>query len=103
MFEYPEIEKFTPYLEITKVEPKEPYSLYLKFSNGEERLCDLTQYLTGPLFGQLTDKEIFNSVYINDFGTVAWLDGNVDLDQEALLDFGIPCKNGVPIEMRKTA
>ena len=50
------------------------YRLLLKFDNGEERLFDVTPYLTSPFFAPLKNPAVFHSAYINPI-TVEWNNG----------------------------
>lgn len=72
------------YLSVTKVTPLDDYKLLLLFENNEERIFDLTPYLTKGVFKELQDTALFNSVKIS-FDSIQW--GNLaDLDPEFLYE-----------------
>ena len=63
---------------LVKVEANDMYQLHLTFDNGEMRLYNLENKL-GGVFSVLKDKEKFQSVFIDEFGNVAWdIDDAVD-------------------------
>ncbi len=63
---------------LVKVEADDTFQLHLTFDNGEMRLYSLENKLEG-VFSILKDKEKFQSVFIDEFGNVAWdIDDSVD-------------------------
>lgn len=63
---------------LIKVEADDMFQLHLTFDNGEMRLYSLENKLEG-VFSILKNKEKFQSVFIDEFGNVAWdLDDSVD-------------------------
>lgn len=68
---------------VEQVKPLDGYRLELIFSTGEKGIYDVSSLLEFPVFRPLKDITLFNSVKI-DFGTVSWLDGEVDIAPEAL-------------------
>ena len=63
---------------LLKVEADDKFQLHLTFDNGEMRLYSLESKLEG-VFSILKDKEKFQSVFIDEFGNVAWnIDDTVD-------------------------
>ena len=63
---------------MVKVEADDMFQLHLTFDNGEMRLYSLENKLEG-VFSILKDKEKFQSVFIDEFGNVAWnIDDSVD-------------------------
>lgn len=59
---------------LTEVRPLENYRLFLRFDNGEQRIFDVSPYITGSWYGQLKDPEVFRTVHISG-RTVEWADG----------------------------
>lgn len=64
------------------------YKLWIRFSNGEERLFDFTPLLDMPCFIALRDEALFKSVYV-DYGTSVWRDGEIDISPERLYREGV--------------
>ena len=63
---------------LVKVEANDDFRLYLTFDNGEVRIYNMEKELEG-VFAVLKDKNRFKSVFIDEFGNVAWdIDDNVD-------------------------
>ncbi len=56
---------------IIKVVPNDDYSLTVIFDNDEARIYDMSNNLYG-VFEVLKDKTIFNQVFIDEFGNIAW-------------------------------
>jgi hypothetical protein len=70
------------YIGAKSVKPLKDYRLLITFENGEQRIFDVTPYLTKGMFAQLKDPAVFNSVHIS-FDTVEWSNG-VDICPETL-------------------
>lgn len=63
---------------IKAVEAIDPYVLRLTFDNGEIKIHDMSNELTG-VFEILKSKEKLRQVFINDVGNVAWnMDDGID-------------------------
>lgn len=63
---------------IEKVEADDEFNLLLTFDNGEIRIYSMENELTG-VFSVLKDKKKFKSVFLDEFGNVAWdLDDSID-------------------------
>jgi len=63
---------------VEKVDADKEYNLYLTFDNGEERIYNMKDDLEG-IFSVLKDIKKFQSVFIDEFGNVAWdIDDSVD-------------------------
>lgn len=63
---------------ILVVEPLENYMLRLTFDNGEVKLYSMQDKLQG-VFSVLQDQAKFKSVFLDEFGNVAWdIDESVD-------------------------
>ncbi len=56
---------------ITRVEPHDNHTLTLTFSNGEQRLFDLTPHLNTPVFAALCDVDPFRQVRVV-YGSLEW-------------------------------
>lgn len=59
---------------LTDVKPLESYKLLLCYDNGERRIFDVTPYITGIWYGQLTNPDVFRTVRVSG-RTVEWADG----------------------------
>lgn len=75
-------EKVKKYFEnprkLEKVKADDDFNLYLTFDNGEIRIYSMKNELNG-IFSVLKDKKKFQSVFIDEFGNVAWnIDNSVD-------------------------
>lgn len=72
------------YLSIKGVKPLSDYKLLLTFENGEEKIFDLSPYLSIGKFAELRDPSVFNSVTIG-FDTIEWIN-HLDIDPEFLYE-----------------
>lgn len=50
---------------LTEVIPLENYRLKLTYETGEVKLFDVTPYIKGSWFGELTDKDYFCTVHLS--------------------------------------
>lgn len=76
-----------PSLKVSGVRPLNDYKLWVRFSNGEEKIIDFSRELDFPAFAPLKDKELFRSVYI-DYGIIVWDSGKIDVAPEYLYKLG---------------
>jgi hypothetical protein len=77
------------YLGVKAVVPRENYMLLLTFDNNEKRILDMKPYLDfGPVFRELKDPDMFNTVRVY-FDTIAWKN-KADLDTEILHEMTTP-------------
>lgn len=61
---------------LTKVETVIPYSLRLFYETGEVRLFDVSPYIKGSWYGELSNTEYFNTVHLLPGGIgIEWRDG----------------------------
>jgi hypothetical protein len=60
------------------------YRIELVFQDGVQAIVDFTQWLDGPVFEPLRDREYFKRFFI-DGGTVAWPNG-ADIAPETLYE-----------------
>ena len=73
-----------PIYRIVGFENVGPYTLLLKFDDGQEREIDFKPVLIGELYGPLKDDKLFNQVDIDpDAHTLVWPNG-ADFDPETL-------------------
>lgn len=72
-------------VEVTSVEVLEGRTVRLGFSDGTERVVDLTPLLWGPAFEEIVrDDELFADVRVDpEAGTIVWPNG-ADLDPDVL-------------------
>lgn len=70
------------------VRPMDDYKLWVRFSNGEAKVCDIKPLLYSPAFAPLKAETTFREVYI-DYGTTVWMDGDIDIAPEYLFENGI--------------
>lgn len=59
---------------LTDVKPLEDYRLLLCYENGEQRVFDVTPYIMGSRYGQLSNPDVFRTVRVSG-RTVEWTDG----------------------------
>lgn len=76
-----------PPIKITGVRPMENHLLWVRFNTGESKIFDFKPLLDRPAFAPLTDRSVFNSVYI-DYGVTVWNDGAIDIAPETLYEQG---------------
>ena len=71
-------------LRITKASICGPFRLRLTFNDGVEKVVDLKDELTGPIFQPLRERAFFDQVVLDRVcGTVTWPNG-ADFAPEAL-------------------
>ncbi|MGN0468470.1 MAG: DUF2442 domain-containing protein, partial [Acutalibacteraceae bacterium] len=65
---------------VLSVKPKEDFTLFLTFNNGENRVFDVKPILKkGGVFAPFRDYNNFKRVYIDDVGCVSWdIDPKID-------------------------
>ena len=68
------------YPSVTKVLPREDFTLAIVFDNGEEGILDMRPHLGFGVFQRIADYEHFKRVRVV-FDTIEW-DSEVDLDPE---------------------
>ena len=49
------------------VSPLPDYKLLLAFFTGEEKVFDVSPYLSMPFYAPLNDKEVFQRVFVNKY------------------------------------
>lgn len=70
-----------------KVKPLEGYRLLLEYSNGEKRTLDTAYWLDKPMYQELKNKTLFNTVKIEGI-TVVWIHGQ-DIAPEDLYEYSV--------------
>lgn len=66
---------------VVTVTANEDYTLTITFDNGEVRTYDMADSLRGPAFAPLRDMAVFQRVFVDDYGAIAWdIDPSVDSD-----------------------
>lgn len=70
------------YSSVIDVKPLEGYKLHLTFENREERIFDVSPYLSIGKFAELRDVSLFNTVEVK-FDSIEWAN-RLDLDPEML-------------------
>lgn len=72
-------------VDITKLEIVEDRTVRLWFSDGLERVVDLSPFLWGPVFEDIaSNDDLFNNVRVDpEIGTIVWPNG-ADLDPDVL-------------------
>ncbi len=80
-----------PVLKVCGVRPMDGYKLWVRFNTGEAKIFDFKALLDMPAFAPLSDKAVFDGVYI-DYGVPVWKDGEIDISPEMLYDKGEEAK-----------
>lgn len=75
------------YASVKRVDPINGYKLLLTFGDNEERVFDMTPYLSMGKFTELRDISMFNSVAVK-FDTIEWAN-HLDMDPEFLYEKSI--------------
>ncbi|MEK6742555.1 MAG: DUF2442 domain-containing protein [Nitrospirota bacterium] len=78
------------YIPVKSAKPLEGHKLQIKFKNGEEKVFDLTPYLTIGKFAELRDVNLFNSVTVK-FDSIEWAN-HLDIDPEFLYAHSVTVK-----------
>ena len=76
-----------PIYRVQSVEIVAPFTLRVRFDDGEERRIDFRPILAGELFGPLCDIAVFNQVRLDpEIHTLVWPNG-ADFDPATLHDW----------------
>ncbi|MCH5209990.1 MAG: DUF2442 domain-containing protein [Oscillospiraceae bacterium] len=75
-----------PEIKVSGVRPLDNYKLWLRFNTGEVKVFDFKPLLNEDAFAPLSDKDIFDGVYI-DYGVTVWNDGDIDIAPEMLYEY----------------
>lgn len=84
-----------PAIRVWGVRPLSDYRIWLRFSDGSEKIFDFKPLLQAAAFAPLQDEAVFRSVYI-DYGTATWCDGEIDIGPKYLYDNAVPVSNEKP-------
>ncbi len=57
---------------VVHVRPLSGYRLHVEFDDGTAGEIDLRERLFGPVFEPLKDEKMFQQVFIDEFGAIAW-------------------------------
>ena len=68
---------------VNSVQPLQDYRLAVRFDDGVEGVIEMHDRLFGPVFEPLKDPAVFQQVFVDEFGAVAWPNG-ADLAPDAL-------------------
>jgi hypothetical protein len=79
------------YPSVKEVVPRDDYTLFVVFENGENGILDMKRVLDFGVFQRIKDYETFRRVRVA-FDTIEW-DCGVDLDPEFIY---AKCKADVP-------
>ena len=69
--------------EVADVRPLRRYRLWVKFTNGEEGVVDLSRIPRTGAFAAWNSKKVFREVYV-DYGTAVWDNGKIDISPATL-------------------
>ena len=72
-------------LKVYGVRPMENYKLWIRFSDGTDKIFDFSALLEKSAYAPLKDKNVFSGVYI-DYGVLVWNDGDIDIAPEYLYE-----------------
>ncbi len=61
--------------ELVKIKPLDNYRIWLKFSDGEEKVVNVKPFLGKGISKDLLDIKIFKTVFIEPGGGIAWENG----------------------------
>lgn len=68
---------------VISVQPLEDFRLAVRFDDGTEGVIEMHDRLFGPVFEPLCDPAMFQQVFVDEFGAIAWPNG-ADLAPDAL-------------------
>jgi hypothetical protein len=63
------------------------HKLFLEYETNEQKVFDVTPYISGEWFGKLEDSQYFNTVRVNG-NTVEWKDGQ-DIAPHELYEYSV--------------
>lgn len=78
----------TPVIKVSGVRPMNDFKLWVRFSTGEAKIFDCKSLFDTPAFASLSDKAVFDGVYI-DYGVPVWNNGDIDISPEFLYAEGV--------------
>jgi hypothetical protein len=68
---------------VISVQPLQGYRLAVRFDDGVEGVIEMKDRIFGPVFEPLQDPALFQQVFVDAFGAIAWPNG-ADLAPDAL-------------------
>ncbi|MCL2081306.1 MAG: DUF2442 domain-containing protein [Oscillospiraceae bacterium] len=71
-----------PMIKVKAVRATDDFKLFIKFTNGEEKIYNAGELICQGIFRKLQDVSLFKQAYI-DYGTVVWGD-TLDIAPEYL-------------------
>jgi hypothetical protein len=75
-------------MDVISVKAAADFQLELEFTNGEQRRFDMKPLLKMKPWNCLVNLKLFETVQVN-YGTVTWLNGEIDVAPETLYDRSI--------------
>ena len=78
------------YPPVKNVKPLDCYKLLLEFGNGEEKVFDVSPYLSIGKFAELRNLSVFSSVTVK-FDSIEWVN-HLDIDPEFLYEKSVNAK-----------
>ena len=70
---------------VASVKPLDNFRLFVAFDDGIEGVVEMRDRLFGPVFEPLKNSILFQQVFVDDFGAIAWPNG-ADLAPDALYE-----------------
>ena len=92
---YPD--SFAPVLSVTGCSVLDSTHLRVRFNTDAVRIVDISPLFDFAALAPLKDPEVLRAFSI-DHGILNWLDGEIDIAPEWLLDHGIPSDGAVSIQ-----
>lgn len=74
----------TPVWSVKAAQPRNDYTILLKFADGTKRIYDAKQLLDDSLYARLNDLDFFMKAHAK-YGSVVWTD-NLDIAPEHLYE-----------------
>ena len=75
---------------VLEVKPLADYKVLVAFENGEQKIFDVSPYISGDWFGKLKDTELFKTVRVAG-NTIEWTGGQ-DIAPHELYDDSVPTR-----------
>ena len=73
---------------LNNVKPLDGYRLLLEYANGEKRILDTSYWLEKPMYQELKNEALFNTVKLTSI-TVMWVNGQ-DIAPDDLYEYSVP-------------
>jgi hypothetical protein len=74
--------------DVVRVEPLAAHQLHLQFSDGKEKIYDVSPLLSKGVFKKLESEALFRQAKV-EYGTVVWNHGEIDIAPETLYQEGV--------------